>query len=70
MVKFLKIPAPLTRLGERKEMHGSFSFLDAGGADFLTVQSELVGAPSEMPRISCTLHWTGPRVRLSLRKGA
>ena len=25
---------------------------------------------SEMPRISCTQLWTGPRVRLSLRKGA
>jgi hypothetical protein len=25
---------------------------------------------SEMPRISCTQLWTGPRVRLSLRRGA
>src|SRR6204780_2504629 len=34
------------------------------------VVSHMSRKTSEMPRISCTQLWTGPRVRLSLRKGA
>jgi hypothetical protein len=34
------------------------------------VESHISRKTSEIPRISCTLHWTGQRVRLTLKKGA
>jgi hypothetical protein len=69
--------------GQRWCEHGAprRSFLSGGfvcpdgivslrGSRVRAVVSHISRKTSEMPRISCAQLWTGPRVRLSLRKGA
>src|SRR5271168_4014795 len=50
--------------------HPCRSVRAAAGLRGRFVISHISRKTSEMPRISCTQLWIGPRVRLSLRKGA
>ena len=59
------------RFGERgAPVQVPVSLFWVEGSGLRAVVSHISRKTSEMRRISCTLPWTRPRVRLSLRKGA